>query len=68
MPSVINFANPSVNIPNTIKVGSGNAANTKAFTDRLYNSIKVTPTFKNGGLISNNPIKRFKSKFRTKAF
>ena len=65
MPSVINFANPSVNIPNNISVESGNAANTKAFTDRLYNNTKI---FKNGGLISNNPIKRFKSKFRTEAF
>ena len=59
MPAVTNFAN-SINIPDTIKIGSGNAANTKAFTDRLYNSIKITPTFKNGGLISNNPIERFK--------
>ncbi len=57
IPSVINFANPSINIPNTIKVGSDNAANTKAFTDRLYNNTKI---FKNGGLVSNNPIKRFK--------
>lgn len=39
-------------------------ANARVFADRLYNSIK----FKNGGLISNNPVKRFKSKFRTEAF
>lgn len=64
MPSVMNFANPSVNIPNNILVGSNNAANTKAFTDRLYNNTKI---FKNGGLVSNNSIKRFKSKFRTEA-
>lgn len=61
MPTVVNFANPSVNIPNNILVGSNNAANTKAFTDRLYNNTKI---FKNGGLVSNNPIKRFKSNFR----
>lgn len=64
MPSVMNFANPSVNIPNNILVGSNNAANTKAFTDRLYNNTKI---FKNGGLVSNNPIKRFKLNFRMEA-
>lgn len=61
MPSVTSLTNPSVKIPDTVSVGD---AFTKAFTNKLYNNTKI---FKNGGLVSNNPIKRFKSNFRTEA-
>ena len=54
MPSITSLTNPSVKIPNTVSVGD---AFTKAFTNKLYNNTKI---FKNGGLVSNNLIKRFK--------